>query len=126
MYLHQALGFFAIYSLFCTNQLAFAEQSVNAFRTNGDESFTDEVTVVNNFHNPDSGGDDDVSVTNDVEMLAPNNYLHATDFIDSNSGSMTNGNVSLANRSGKLYQYDDFMGSLDFPEPNNYDYGELI
>lgn len=41
----------------------------------------------------------------------------------------SNGNVSIDNRSGKLYGYDDYMGALDatYPgETNDYDYGEYI
>lgn len=58
--------------------------------------------------------------TSDVEMVsATNNY-----------GTPTN-NVSIDNRSGKLYGYDDYMGALDTGYPNeggsdDYDYGELI
>lgn len=41
----------------------------------------------------------------------------------------SNGNVSIDNRSGKLYGYDDYLGALDatYPgETNEYDYGEYI
>lgn len=124
MYLCRAtLDIIVVFAIF-SNQLAapaFAESDVNAFHTNGDESFAD--GVVNKFHHrPGRSSDDGDSVTNDVEMLPPNGYANHFNN-DYDSVSMTNGNVSIGSRSGKLY-YDDYMGSLDFPEPNNYDYGK--
>lgn len=56
--------------------------------------------------------------TSDVEMVSPTN----------NYGTPTN-NVSIDNRSGKLYGYDDYMGALDSGYPSEggideYDWGE--
>lgn len=69
--------------------------------------------------------DESSFVTNydDVEII-PNTYRNNLD--DFEMVPNINGNVSIDGRSGKLYQYDDFMGSIDmYPDVNTYDYGEL-
>lgn len=63
------------------------------------------------------------SIKDDVEII-PNTYRNNVN--DFEIVPNLNGNVSIDGRSGKLYQYDDFMGSIDmYPDINSYDYGEL-
>lgn len=52
---------------------------------------------------------------------------HIADVDDSNF-EIVGGNLSSSARSGKLYQYNEFLGSIDsyYPDSNNYNYGENI
>lgn len=80
-----------------------------------DGSFSGNVNLFDNHH----------SATDDVEML-PNSYLQNSE-IGFDNVQTINGNVSIGsgNRSGKLYQYDEYMGSVDeYPGDDGYDYGE--
>lgn len=66
----------------------------------------------------------DASYTSDSSFFDNQPYLHNIN--DDVESVPINGNTSISNLSGRLYNYDDYMGSIDmYPDPNNnYDYGE--
>lgn len=104
------IAFCILLSIQLTPFIVIGDSDVNVIRKpRNDPTFNSDVNLFNHH-----------SVTDDVEML-PNSYF--------NGNGPTNGgtNVSIGNRSGNLYQHDDFYsGQLDaFPDQNNnYDYGK--
>lgn len=71
------------------------------------------------------------SLTDDGHFLDNDQYLHDISGSDVESVPAYNsGNTSMSNRSGKLYNYDDYLGSIDmypgYPgyDQSGYDYGK--
>lgn len=86
---------------------------------------------INVNQNTDELSVDGLIVTNEAELNSEKTVANDSENIDDveiNISSVPSANVSLGNRSGKLYQYDEFYGSLDgYPDYNNmYDYGECL
>lgn len=102
MRLISLIGFCAIAT---TIRLASAEEDVNIIPTTGQT------------HEPQA------SLTSDAQFFTGNQYSDDNDVESISFG----GNMSIGSRSGRLYNYDDYMGQLDvFPDGSNYDYGECI
>lgn len=96
------IAFFAIYSV-----MVNAELDVNIMGSNAK-----------------SVHEHDASYTSDSSFFDNQPYLHnINDDVESVS---INGNTSISNLSGKLYNYDGYMDNIDmYPdENNNYKYGE--
>lgn len=62
------------------------------------------------------------SLTSDGSFMDTDHYLHESDV--ESVPVYNNGNTSMGNRSGKLYNYDDYLGSIDmYPSYPGYDQG---
>lgn len=67
------------------------------------------------------------SLISDGSFTHNNHYMQSFGDSDVESVPIYNSNVSIGNRSGKLYNYDDYLASIDmYPgyDQNGYDYGE--
>lgn len=96
------IAFFAI-----TSHLVIADLDIDTLETNGKHA-----------------DEHDASLTYDGNFFATNQYFAESDV---ESVPAINGNVSIGNRSGKLYNYDDYLGSIDmYPDYGNYDYGKFL
>lgn len=101
------IAFFAIFSelRILRSVMVNAEMDVNLMESNGK-----------------SAHEHDASLTSDSSFFDNEQYLHnMNDDVET-----VPTNVSIGSTySGKLYNYDDYFGSIDMnPETNTYDYGK--
>lgn len=69
----------------------------------------------------------DASLTSDGQFFdTDQHYLPESDMVENVPAFSSNGNASIGSQTGKLYNYDDYMGSIDMYDYGNYDYGKYF
>lgn len=99
------IAFFAIFSrqpMF--GRLVNAESDINIIETNGKHPH-----------------EHHASLTSDGNFFDTDHYFGQSDV---EAVPAINGNMSIGSHSGKLYNYDDYMGGLDMYPDSGYDYGK--